>query len=297
MDFTSVPDNFLRLAARPRLEYSWPIADDDLMKQPSEYAGVFQGEAIHDRWESVYRNNRWQDRLNDKLMDRLVTALKLPPGARVLDAGCGTGDHTLRLARRGFHCVGLDISQHVLRQGRQRAADLGLAGRATFVCTGLEDIPAAQASFDAVHCRGVLMHIPRFGDALAELCRLLKPGGRMVILENNHKSLETLIVRSVRKLRGGRSKMVRTEHGLEFHNPNPGEVPLWRVADVKALMRQMHQHHVRPVAKFASEFWDINRFRRGWMRNGAVAFNLTWFTLHLPARWSLGNVIVGEKNA
>jgi ubiquinone/menaquinone biosynthesis C-methylase UbiE len=265
------------------------------MARQSELEETFQDARIHARWESVYRNSRLQDRLNDRMMDRVVRWLKLPPLGRVLDAGCGVGDHTFRLARRGFCCVGADISECVLETAQRRAAELGLSSQVSFVRCGLEDLSSIEGTFDGIHCRGVLMHIPRFQDAVRELCRLLRPGGRIVIMENNRRSLETLLVRTIRLLRKSRSEMVATEGGLEFWCPQEGEMPLWRIADVRALRRELSRHQVRCLRTRATEFWDINRFPAGVPRNLAVLLNLAYFSLRLPAFLSMGNAIVGEK--
>ena len=144
----------------------------------SDLSEQFQNPRIHDSWESVYPANPLQRSLNDRMMKRFLRYIQIPVAGRVLDAGCGVGDHTIRLAREGFHCVGVDISEHVLQQARRQAQALGLSSNTRFVQAGLEDLQDLDPGFDAVHCRGVLMHIPRWRAALAELCRLLKPGGR-----------------------------------------------------------------------------------------------------------------------
>jgi cyclopropane fatty-acyl-phospholipid synthase-like methyltransferase len=85
-------------------------------------------------------------------MDRLLARLALPPGARVLDAGCGTGEHTCRLAQRGFDCVAVDLSEGALHKARERALALGLVARIEFLCCGLADLSSEHGPFDAIHC-------------------------------------------------------------------------------------------------------------------------------------------------
>jgi ubiquinone/menaquinone biosynthesis C-methylase UbiE len=107
----------------------------------------------------------------------------------------------------------VDISENVLETARRDAALRGLASRTSFVCQALEDLTFDDDTFDAVHCRGVLMHIPQWEKALASLCRVLKPGGRIAIMEGNDKSLEMAIVLAVRKVQARNSKMIKTEGG------------------------------------------------------------------------------------
>lgn len=265
------------------------------MTETGDLSRQFQDPRIHAGWQAVYRQHPLQSAFNDRIMDRVVRWLRPAPGRRVLDAGCGSAEHTFRLARRGFSCVGVDVSAALIDANRRRAAELGLAERTQFLCRGLEDLGNDLGDFDAVHCRGVLMHIPRFEAALAELCRLLRPGGRILLMENNDQSVETAVVRAARAVRHNQSVMVRTPGGLEFHCPSPGQAPLARIATVAFLEKQLAAHGVRTVARWATEFWDINRFPAGPLRNLAVAFNWTWFAFHLPAHWSMGNAIIGEK--
>ncbi len=75
---------------------------------------TYQKDEIHGRRESTYRGNTAQDRLNDKIMDRIMDYLKPSPDAVFLDVGCGDGEHSTRIAVRGYRCVGIDISEKIL---------------------------------------------------------------------------------------------------------------------------------------------------------------------------------------
>jgi SAM-dependent methyltransferase len=263
----------------------------------SDLRNVFQGREVHAAWEAVYRRDRRQQRFYDRLLGRIVRWLDLPAGSRVLDAGCGTGEHTVRLAELGYRCVGVDVSPRVLLRAAERARARGQASRIRFHNEGLEALPFPDGAFDAVHCRGVLMHVPRWERALAELCRVLRPGGKIALLENNHRCLDMLLVRLVRLLRKGESRLVRTPGGLEFWVDREGEAPLTRVADLGYTAAQLESHGVRVVKRFATEFWDLNRFPAGLPRRAALGFNRLWFALHLPARPSRGNALIGQKAA
>lgn len=250
---------------------------------------------IHESWESVYRGNPLQDRLNARLLDRILKQVQPAPDARFLDAGCGVGYHTLAIARRGYRCVGVDISETILRQAEDNALRAGLQERVSFRADNLEDLSFTDGSFDVVHCRGVLMHVPEWESALGQLCRVLKPGGKIVILESNTSSLETRVVCLLRWLRQGRSRMVTTPGGLEFWAEQDGQPVVTRIARVRYLQEQLRAHGVEPTSRFATEFWDINRFAPGLRRNLAIRFNRLWFALHLPSVLSMGNALVGRK--
>jgi ubiquinone/menaquinone biosynthesis C-methylase UbiE len=262
-----------------------------------EVRNAFQSREVHETWEAVYRRDRLKQRFHERTLARILRWLDLPPGSRVLDAGCGTGEHTIRLAERGYRCVGVDVSPHVLEQAAERARARGLSAGVDFACEALEGLPYPDRSFDAVHCRGVLMHVPRWERAMAELCRVLRPGGKIALLENNHRCLDVWLVRLARLLRRSESRLVRTPGGLEFWVDRPGEAPLTRVADLGYAVRLLEQHGVHLVKRFATEFWDVGRFPAGLPRRAALSFNRLWFALHLPAGPSSGNALIGEKAA
>lgn len=259
--------------------------------------GTYSQDELHNRWAAVYRGDPLQDTLNEAVAERILEDLDLPSGSRFLDAGCGTGEHTIRIAGHGYPCVGVDISENVLRRAAKKVAASGLAHRVSLVCHALEEIPFADASFDAVHCRGVLMHIPAWGRALANLCRVLKPGGRIVILENNHNSVEAALVMLVRRTQTRGSRLVRTDGGLEFWSEESGRPFLARIANVPALGRQLELHGVRVLKRMATEFWDVGRFPAGVARRGVTRWNQFYFNWGLPAILSSGNAIIGEKSS
>ena len=262
---------------------------------PADLVERFQNPELHDRWETVYRDTRLQRRFNDVLFERFLNLMRIPVGGRVLDAGCGVGDHTLRFARAGFRCVGIDLSNYTLEQARQRATAESLDLNAQFLRQDLAELTDLEEDFDAIHCRGVLMHMPDWESALTELCRLLKPGGRILIMENNSASLEFLLVRMIRQVRKSESTLAWTQDGVEFHLDDYDQAPVTRIAHIPVLIEKMRQHGLQPVARIAAEFWDLNRFLGKLMRNAAVVFNRTYAGLHLPARFAITNAVVGEK--
>lgn len=256
---------------------------------------TYASRRLHDAWESVYRGNPAADRLNDRMMDRILACVAAPQNALFLDAGCGVGDHAVRIARRGYRCVGVDISTAVLREAKKIIADLGFQSRISFLCQPLEELSLGDGTVDVVHCRGVLMHIPEWERALYQLCRVLRPGGRIVLLELNHRSLETTIVRLARRFRSSKSQVRSTAAGLEFWSDEQGLPFVVRNANTSYLADRLRSQGISNLTRFATEFWDINRFPAGIIRSAVVRFNELWFRLRLPAAPSGGIAIIGTK--
>ncbi|MBN2132821.1 MAG: class I SAM-dependent methyltransferase [Sedimentisphaerales bacterium] len=256
---------------------------------------TYARESIHCAWDAVYRENPLQHKFDDLILDRVLARTSPPPDALFLDAGCGPGHHALRIAGKGYRCVGLDISETMLQRARAGAGRSGLDGRLHFVRAALEDLELESQSFDIVHCRGVLMHIPNWEQALAHLCRVLRPGGKIVIMEANTSSMDTRLRWMTRPLRKARGKMVRSDAGIEFWTTMDGQPFLFRIADLGYLTAALQQLGIGKVTRFATEFWDINQFPHGLLRNAAIRFNRFWFTCRLPARFSAGVALVGEK--
>jgi demethylmenaquinone methyltransferase / 2-methoxy-6-polyprenyl-1,4-benzoquinol methylase len=108
----------------------------------------------------------------------------LRPGQRVLDVAGGTADLAIQFARRvgaGGEVVLTDINPAMLARGRDRMLDAGLAGPA--VLCDAEQLPFADAHFDCVSVAFGLRNMTRKDRALAEMRRVLRPGGRLLVLE------------------------------------------------------------------------------------------------------------------
>jgi demethylmenaquinone methyltransferase/2-methoxy-6-polyprenyl-1,4-benzoquinol methylase len=108
------------------------------------------------------------------------------PGMRLLDVAGGTGDIAFRFLRRvkgeGRATV-LDMTEGMLEEGRRRAEATTFAGALDWVVGDAMALPFGDASFDAYTISFGIRNVTRIEDALAEACRVLKPGGRLIVLE------------------------------------------------------------------------------------------------------------------
>lgn len=117
---------------------------------------------------------------------RLANFLPEGQGLRVLDVGTGTGDALLALAAvkdRLSLCVGVDIAPRMLEKARAKFATVHHGGRLRFVQADAQHLTFAPASFDAALIAFGIRNVPDMRRALLEIRRVLRVGGRLLILE------------------------------------------------------------------------------------------------------------------
>ena len=170
--------------------------------------------------------------------DRILD-LVLPAGGPLdaLDAGCGTGFLTFELSARGHRVTGVDFAPAMIAEARRKAAERSLA--IPFEEADAEQLPFTSGSFDLVMSRHLLWTLPHPEAAIDEWIRVLRPGGRLVVVdsrldagaalpatENARMSQEYAAIGDRLPFLGGRSQeeieTLLTAHGLA----NVGSDPL-----------------------------------------------------------------------
>ena len=115
-----------------------------------------------------------------------IEMLGVAPGNSVLDLGCGSGAVTRALARRvvpGGHVVGMDASASMLKIARELADETGVGENIEFKVGDCRALPLPDASFDCVLAATMLSHVPNPEDALAEMVRVTRRGGRVGVFD------------------------------------------------------------------------------------------------------------------
>lgn len=115
-----------------------------------------------------------------------VEVAAVRPGQRVLDIAGGTGDLTMafsRLVGPKGQVVLADINDSMLRVGRDRLIDKGVVGNVQFLQTDAQFLPFADNSFDCITIAFGLRNVTDKDKALASMLRVLKPGGKLLVLE------------------------------------------------------------------------------------------------------------------
>lgn len=144
---------------------------------------------VHDEWtdeQTVDAWRRWHPKILlqlEEMTDALLDAAALAPGMRVLDLASGTGDPALAVAHAigpDGHITVTDLSPGMLATAEANMREAGFAN-ASFQVADAEDLPFADSEFDVVLSRIGSMYFVDIQRALKEICRVLKPGGRVAL--------------------------------------------------------------------------------------------------------------------
>lgn len=145
----------------------------DLSKVPEEIASMF--DSVASRYDAM--DTLMTGGLNNVWMTALRKAVAPHPGERILDLAAGTGTSSAALAKGGAEVVACDLSEGMIEVGRERHPDI------EFVRGNAMSLDFEEASFDAVTISWGLRNIPDPGLALREMMRVVRPRGRLVVLE------------------------------------------------------------------------------------------------------------------
>jgi SAM-dependent methyltransferase len=118
-------------------------------------------------------NDHWWYRGRRRVLDRVIAGLGLPAGARILDAGCGSGRNMVLLARYG-EVTGIELSAASVAVARRRGVGEVLEG-------SVDELPFADHSFDFAVSLDVLEHLDDDRRSLLEMRRVVRPGGQLLV--------------------------------------------------------------------------------------------------------------------
>jgi ubiquinone/menaquinone biosynthesis C-methylase UbiE len=140
-------------------------------------------------------------------------------GLRVLEIGCGLGTDGARFARAGALYTGVDLTEAAVSLARKRFELEGLPGE--FRVADAERLEFGDESFDLVYSHGVLHHTPDARAAVREVHRVLRPGGRAVVMLYHRDSYNYRV--NIGVLRRVGARLLRTEGGLRLAHRLTGE--------------------------------------------------------------------------
>ena len=256
---------------------------------------VFEDLKTFKDWDRDYYPARAR-RYYDRAIAEMLRCLEVKAEGLVLDAGCGPGEHAVRVARNGYRVLAIDFSAAVLEEARGRAQANGLADRIQFERGDLTSLRFADASFDRVFSWGVVIHIPEIDRALAELARIVRPGGRLALYVTNDHAWDYAVVDTVRRLRRRPALPLRRTvlgEGCWF-DTDQGRLWVWRM-DVDGLTRHMNGLGLVRTHLLPGSLTELHVRLRGTMRDPLLWLNDAWYALRAPARPCVTNLLVFQK--
>ena len=162
---------------------------------------------------------------------RFVLNKALPLGGRGLDVGTGKGRFVLALARHFPRVTTVDISAEEQRFARLEAAYAGIADRIAFVLADARELPWRAGTFDAVTSWNVFHHLDDPARVFAEMVRVLKPGGKLVLADFSPSGFQVM-------------DAIHAAEGRRHPHP-PSQFPRWRawLRDEGFAARYFTGHH------------------------------------------------------
>jgi ubiquinone/menaquinone biosynthesis C-methylase UbiE len=167
-----------------------PAGDDMRAGEQGHVNAYFDSTASY--WDRVYRGAQLQDLIyqrRQRFVLAYVDAAALPPQASALEIGCGAGHLTIELAERASEVEAVDASEAMVQATRTRVREAGISERVSVRQADAHPLPFEAARFDLVVAVGVIPWLHSPAQAVAEMARVLRPGGQLVLTADNRARL------------------------------------------------------------------------------------------------------------
>ena len=257
---------------------------------------VFEQDATVESWDDDYYHPI-AVRQYDRAVARMVRLLGVPEGGRVLDAGCGPGVHSIRVAKLGREVEAIDLSHTMLGEAERRANDAGVGEKITFAQQDLTSLDFEDQSREFVFSWGVVIHIPDAEAALDNLARIVKPGGRLALHLTNNEALDHKLERFGRTVM--RKPLALEDRSLgrgawyEMHGHN---LWVWRF-DLNAVSAFLAERGLTLRHRVVGELTEIQRRVKGPPRWGLLRMNSAASRLNVGSHAGATNLLVFERTA
>ncbi|HVQ38798.1 MAG TPA: class I SAM-dependent methyltransferase [Pyrinomonadaceae bacterium] len=162
-------------------------------------------------------------------------------GLKVLEIGCGLGTDGAQFAAAGADYTGVDLTDAAVGLARKRFELFGLSGK--FLPADAENLEFPDESFDLVYSHGVLHHTPDTERAIREVHRVLRPGGRAIVMLYHRGSYNYRVNISV--LRRAGSVLLRRDSGVKLVHQLTGE-PLESLREHARLLQTEQESYLKP---------------------------------------------------
>ncbi|MCU7838016.1 MAG: class I SAM-dependent methyltransferase [Candidatus Thiodiazotropha sp. (ex Troendleina suluensis)] len=266
-------------------------------KQSKDAEKTLKQTAIHDEWVDNYRTPQ-NEKFYNMAFDFIRDSFNKSDDNIVLDAGCGSCAKSKNLVDRGYTVVGTDLSESALVLARNELKGTIYDNRIELRCENLTQLTFDNNSFSKAVCWGVLMHIPDVDKAIAELARIIKPGGYLAISEGNMMSIQTRILRLLKKvLKRERAEVKIVPAGIENWEETVDGRLMTRQANIQWLIKEFEENGMilekRRSGQFSELYWVVPTKT---LKTMIHIFNTLWFKyIKLPGP-AFGNILIFRKS-
>jgi 2-polyprenyl-3-methyl-5-hydroxy-6-metoxy-1,4-benzoquinol methylase len=269
------------------------VSGDDVDTTAVQQSTLAQ-EHVHELWESGFRSPR-NERFYELAFENILEKIQPPPGSVFLEVGCGPGFHAMRLARRGYKVKAVDFSDAVLDVARENVRAAGLEHLVDVEREDLIDLSYDDRSFGYVLCWGVLMHVPKVERAIAELSRIVAPGGHLVVHEGNIHSPEAIAIVAAKRI-ARRSGLCHTPAGVEHWKETPAGPLLTRRANIPWLIAAFERQGLLLQSRLPTQVTELYvKAPWEWMKNGMYAVNDYWYRRVGISQLAVGNTLILQR--
>jgi ubiquinone/menaquinone biosynthesis C-methylase UbiE len=241
-------------------------------KQPCGTEPVVVGDA--DRFSRAWFERVEEFRYQQEPFIHSVAQFTRHHGKKILEVGVGAGTDHLQWARAGAECHGVDLTDAAIETTRKRLGAFGFESQLTRV--DAETLPFDDDSFDVVYSWGVIHHSAKPESIVAEIHRVLRPGGLFLgMMYNRHSyaALKWWVKYALLRCRPWRSL-----DDVMWHHMESVGTKTYTVSELRRMFGAFQDFHAEPII--------INDERKPWPR---------WLSQFFPARWGFFIAIRATK--
>lgn len=259
--------------------------------------GVFEVEETLKSWDSDYYHPI-AEHYYSQAIQTMLRLMEVQPTATVLDAGCGPGVHSIRVAQENCRVCAIDISETMLQEAKKRVERAGMSDNIEFQKEDLTALSFPDASFQYVFSWGVIIHIREIEKALDELARIVAPGGKLALYVTNKTALDYTIEPALRFfLRKPQSERQSLPMGKGiWYTMHDEKLWVWQI-DTDALTKYLEVRGFQRKHHIIGEFTELQRRVGGVARKLLLRFNNICYYLKLPPSLAVTNLLIFEKTS
>jgi SAM-dependent methyltransferase len=257
---------------------------------------VFEAKATVEQWDDDYYHPIALKFYDSAIAD-MLRMMDVPKGATVLDAGCGPGVHSIRVAKAGHRVCAIDLSTTMLGEARRRAALDGVSDKIEFYQKDLTKLDIPDNTYRYVFSWGVIIHIPEAAKALDELARIIEPGGKLALFITNKSAVDHKIESFMRLIVGKPLKGMQQlplGDGI-WYGADPEKLWVWRF-ETDAVVNYLKEHGFRLTHRRIGALSEIQRRLNGLARRQLLRLNDAAYRWNWPADLATTQLLVFEKS-